>query len=101
MPEVPTESASVTPVPSPESAIVARLDVPPTGSGPLDGLRFGVKDLIDIAGTVTGGGNLTWRDTHPPAGAHAVCVEQLLRAGGRCVAKTVTDQLAFSLLGEN
>ena len=33
--------------------------------------------------------------------AHAVCVEQLLRAGARCTAKTVTDQLAFSLIGEN
>jgi amidase len=88
-------------IPSPDSALIARLDVPPTGTGPLDGLRFGVKDLIDVAGTVTGGGNPTWRDTHGPAAAHAVCVEQLLRAGARCTAKTVTDQLAFSLIGEN
>ncbi len=87
--------------PSSEAALVARLDVAPTGSGPLDGLRFGVKDLIDVAGTVTGGGNPAWRDTHPPAVAHAVCVEQLLQAGARCAAKTVTDQLAFSLIGEN
>jgi amidase len=87
--------------PPPESAFVARLDVPPTGPGPLEGLRFGVKDLIDIAGMVTGGGNPTWRDTHPPAAVHAVCVEQLLRAGAHCVAKTVSDQLAFSLVGEN
>jgi amidase len=84
-----------------ENAIVTRIDVPPTGTGPLDSLRFGVKDLIDVAGTVTGCGNPTWRDTHPPAPVHAVCVEQLLSAGGRCVAKTVTDQLAFSLLGVN
>lgn len=87
--------------PSPEAAFVSRLDLPPTGSGPLDGLRFGVKDLIDVAGTVTGCGNPTWRDTHPPAVAHAVCVELLLRAGAHAVAKTVTDQLAFSLVGEN
>ncbi len=87
--------------PSPEDALVARLDVAPTGTGPLDGLRFGVKDLIDVAGTVTGGGNPAWRDTHPSAVAHAVCVEQLLQAGARCAAKTVTDELAFSLLGEN
>ena len=32
---------------------------------------------------------------------HAVCVEQLLRAGARCVGKTISDELAFSLLGEN
>jgi amidase len=88
-------------IPTSEGAIVARLDLPPTNSGPLDGLRFGVKDLIDIAGTVTGCGNPTWRDTHPPAAVHAVCVEQVLWAGAHCVAKTVNDELAFSLIGEN
>jgi len=30
-----------------------------------------------------------------------VCVEQLLRAGARCVGKTICDELAFSLLGQN
>jgi amidase len=30
-----------------------------------------------------------------------VCVEQLLRAGARCVGKTISDELAFSLLGQN
>ncbi len=73
----------------------------PVGSGPLDGLCFAVKDLIDIAGHKTGCGNPSWRDTHPAATASAVCVEQLLGAGARCVGKTVTDELAFSLLGEN
>jgi amidase len=33
--------------------------------------------------------------------AHAVCVEQLLHAGARCTAKTVSDELAFSLSGDN
>ena len=32
---------------------------------------------------------------------HTVCVEQLLAAGAPCVGKTVTDELAFSLIGEN
>jgi amidase len=83
------------------NAFVATFDVPPTGSGPLDGLSFAVKDLIDVAGWKTGCGNPTWRDTHPPAVVHALCVEQLLRAGARCVGKTVSDELAFSLLGQN
>lgn len=82
-------------------AFVEAFGLDPTGSGPLDGLRFAVKDLIDIAGHKTGCGNPSWRDTHPPAAVNAVCVEQLLGAGGRCVGKTVTDELAFSLLGEN
>lgn len=73
----------------------------PYGSGPLDGLSFAVKDLIDVAGHVTGCGNPRWRETHPPAVANAVCVDQLLAAGAGCVGKTVSDELAFSLVGEN
>src|SRR5262245_57237595 len=83
------------------NAFVATFDLPPTSSGPLDGLSFAVKDLIDIAGQKTGCGNPGWRDLHPAAVAHAPCVEQLLQAGGRCIGKTITDELAFSLLGEN
>src|SRR5262249_30096717 len=49
----------------------------------------------------TGCGNPTWRDSHPPAVANAICVEQLLQAGARCVGKTILDELAFSLLGQN
>lgn len=75
--------------------------MPPTAGGVLDGLCFAVKDVIDVAGWKTGCGNLTWRDSHPPAVANAVCVEQLLHAGARCVGKTISDELAFSLLGEN
>src|SRR5262249_175074 len=56
---------------------------------------------MDIAGRKTGCGNPTWRDTHPVASAHAICVEQLLSAGARCAGKTITDEMAFSLIGEN
>ena len=83
------------------NAFVTTFDLSPTGSGPLDGLRFAVKDTIDVAGFKTGCGNPTWRDSHPAAVVHAVCVEQLFRAGGRCVGKTISDELALSLLGEN
>ena len=65
------------------------------------GLTFAVKDLIDIAGHKTGCGNPSWRDSHPPARSHAVCVEQLLNAGAKFVGKTVSDEVAFSLIGEN
>ncbi len=83
------------------AAFVETFDLPPTTSGALDGLTFAVKDLFDIAGHRTGAGNPTWRATHRPAVCHAVCVEQLLAAGAHCRGKTITDQLAFSLLGEN
>jgi amidase len=82
-------------------AFVERIEVEPTVPGALDGLNFAVKDLIDLGGHKTGCGNPSWRETHPPASANAVCVEQLLDAGARCVGKTVSDELAFSLLGEN
>src|SRR6266853_4001583 len=81
------------------NAFITTFDLSPTGSGPLDGLRFAVKDTIDIADFKTGCGNPAWRDSHPAAVVHAVCVEQLLRAGARCVGKTISDELALSLLG--
>jgi amidase len=84
-----------------DGAFVENFEVRATDSGPLGGLSFAVKDLIDIDGHITGCGNPTWRRTHPPASVNAVCVDQLLEAGARCVGKTVTDELAFSLLGEN
>ena len=83
------------------NAFVATFEVPPTESGVLDGLCFAVKDVFDVAGWKTGCGNPTWRDAHPVAVANAVCVEQILYSGARCVGKTISDELAFSLLGEN
>ena len=82
-------------------AFIETFSIEPTGSGPLDGLKFAVKDLIDVKGYKTSCGNPTWRDTHPVAAANAVCVDQLLLSGGQCVGKTVADELAFGLSGEN
>lgn len=82
-------------------AFVETFSIEPGSSGALSGLRFAVKDLIDIRGHKTGWGNPDWRRTHPVAAANAVCVDQLLYAGAQCVGKTVTDELAFDLIGEN
>jgi amidase len=73
----------------------------PTGQGRLNGLTFAVKDLIDVAGCHTGGGNPHWLASHPPATTSAPAVDALLAAGARLVGKTVTDELAFSLEGDN
>jgi amidase len=78
-----------------------RLTIEPRASGKLNGLTFAVKDLIDIAGHVTGGGNPDWLRTHAPASRSAPVVEQLLTAGARLDGKTITDELAFSLEGVN
>ncbi|MEM9764302.1 MAG: amidase [Pseudomonadota bacterium] len=85
----------------PAGAFVARLDLAPTGRGVLDGLTFAVKDIFDVDGQITGCGNLDWARTHAPATAHAAPVAALLSAGARCVAKAVSDEIAFSLMGEN
>lgn len=86
---------------SESGAFMERFTLEPTGSGSLNGLTFACKDLIDIVGKITGCGNPTWRETHPPASVNAICVDQLLAAGARCIGKTITDELAFSVLGEN
>src|SRR5262245_28847013 len=78
-----------------------RARLAPLGSGPLDGLTFVAKDLLDVAGHVTGGGNPDWAARQQPALRSAAAVECLLRAGATLVGKTVTDELAFSLEGEN
>ena len=67
-------------------AFTQRVDVAPTGSGPLDGLTFAAKDIFDIAGHVTGCGSLDWARTHPTAGRHAAPVAALRAAGARGVA---------------
>lgn len=87
--------------PEESGAFVEVFTLEPTGTGVLNGLKFAVKDLIDVKGYVTGCGNPSWRDTHPPATAHAICVEQLLSAGAQCIGRTITDEMAFSLIGEN
>ncbi len=71
------------------------------GSGPLKGLSFAAKDIFDVAGTVTGCGNPDWAGSHEPAAGHAAAVERLLAAGADLAGKTITDELAFSLNGQN
>lgn len=78
-----------------------RCRLAPLASGPLDGLAFAVKDLIDVAGEITGGGNPDWRSGQHPAADSAPAVQRLLEAGAALAGKTVTDELAFSLEGEN
>ena len=69
--------------------------------GPLRGLTFAAKDVFDIAGHRTGNGNPVWLETHTPAARTASAVERLLAAGASMVGKTHTDEMAYSLNGEN
>src|SRR5262249_17092390 len=73
----------------------------PTGSGPLDGLTFAVKDVFDVAGQRTGFGQPTWLATHLPAEATAPAVGRLLAAGACMIGRAICDELTYSLDGEN
>jgi amidase len=70
-------------------------------TGPLSGLRFAVKDLFDVMGYPTSGGNPIMLAMSGIKTATAPTVQRLLDAGACFVGKTVTDELAFSLEGNN
>lgn len=69
--------------------------------GPLAGLTFAAKDLFDIAGHVTGGGNHDWPIGRPIPTRHAWAVQRLLDGGADLVGKTVTDEVSLGILGES
>src|SRR5262245_742120 len=70
-------------------------------SGPLAGLTFGLKDIFDVAGGKTGFGNPDWLRTHEAARRTAPAAQMLLDAGAHLVGKTHTEEMAWSLTGEN
>jgi amidase len=69
--------------------------------GPLAGLTFAAKDLFDVAGYPTGGGNPDWARQHPVPTRHAWAVQRLLDGGATLIGKTVTDEVSLGILGEN
>ncbi|MEM1155569.1 MAG: amidase family protein [Pseudomonadota bacterium] len=69
--------------------------------GALNGLCFAAKDNMDVMGAVTGAGNPYWSKTHSPAENHAPIVERLLAAGARLAGKTIQEEMAFSVIGNN
>jgi amidase len=74
---------------------------PATGEGPLSGLSFGMKDVFDVAGSRTGFGHPAWLATHPPATETAEAVTRLLAAGAALRGRTLSDELCYSISGEN
>jgi len=69
--------------------------------GPLSGLRFAVKDLMDVAGYPTSNGQPMMLARSGIKTRHADVVEQLLAAGAEFAGKTISDELAFSMNGRN
>ena len=70
-------------------------------TGPLSGLTLAVKDLYDVAGYPTGGGQPFVLAMSGIKTGTAPAVQMLLDAGARFVGKTMTDELAFSMFGDN
>jgi amidase len=77
------------------------IEVQPTQDGPLKGLTFALKDFFDLAGVPTGAGSPEWLATHPVPTRSSPIVDRLLGAGATLVGKTHTDEMAWSLNGEN
>src|ERR1700761_8638788 len=69
--------------------------------GPLQGLTFAAKDLFDVAGHPTGGGNHDWARYNPVPTRNAWAVQTLLDAGATLIGKTITDEVSLGILGEN
>ncbi|MEQ8586126.1 MAG: amidase [Thalassobaculaceae bacterium] len=70
-------------------------------SGPLKGLTFAAKDLFDVAGHPTGGGNHDWPTGRPVPTRHAWAVQRLLDGGADLVGKTITDEVSLGILGDS
>ncbi len=82
-------------VPGPRVRIEGR------AGGPLSGLTFAAKDLFDVAGVPTGGGNHDWPTGRAIPQKHSWAVQTLLDAGATLVGKTITDEVSLGILGEN
>lgn len=70
-----------------------------TAQGP--GLRVAVKDLIDLAGTLTTAGSRVLAEAAVPAADDAACLVGLRAAGAQIVGKTNLHELALGVTGIN
>ncbi len=79
------------------------LEAPIKGAstGPLAGLTAAIKDMYDIKGTRSGGGNPDWLKHTEPATGNASVIQKLLDAGATIIGKTISEEFFFSLTGAN
>jgi aspartyl-tRNA(Asn)/glutamyl-tRNA(Gln) amidotransferase subunit A len=77
-----------------------RLDAQSSPRGLLHGMPIGVKDIIHVAGEVSGCGSLT-RKGAPPETRDAVVVAKLREAGAVIPGKVNTVEYAFGGYGTN
>lgn len=77
------------------------LNIKQTESGQLKGLSFAVKDVFDIKDYKSSAGNPDWLETHQKAEQNAPIIDVLLKQGAFLKGTTQTDELMYSLNGEN
>ncbi|OWR31560.1 amidase [Saccharibacillus sp. O23] len=75
--------------------------LPAIGEGVLNGLKFAVKDVFDLQGVTSGAGNPDWLKTHAAAESTAPALVRLLENGATLQGTTHTDELMYSLNGQN
>ena len=68
---------------------------PPSETMPLSGKRLVVKDLYDLKGVRTSGGNRAYREMVSPADTSAPALQMLIDMGAVVVGKTKTTQFAL------
>lgn len=81
--------------------IAEQVVIPPTGTGVLSGLTFGVKDVFAAIHHTSSAGNPDWLRTHGPSDVTASSISKLLAAGASLQGMTHTDELMFSINGQN
>lgn len=72
-----------------------------TTTGKLANLRLAVKDLFAVKGLKNSAGNPDWLKSSSVADEHSFAVAQLLNEGCQFVGLTHTDEIAYSLEGNN
>jgi len=77
------------------------VDVPHAATGPLAGYTFAAKDLFDVAGYPTGGGNPHVLAMSGIKTRTAPTIQRLLDAGAELVGKAHTNEMAYSMSGKN
>ncbi|BDH60228.1 amidase [Lysinibacillus sp. PLM2] len=73
----------------------------PKREGLLSGMTFAVKDVYEVSGHRNSAGNPTWYETHEKGNQTAPVIERLLDNGATLKGMTHTDELMYSLNGEN
>ncbi|KAH6672025.1 amidase signature domain-containing protein [Halenospora varia] len=89
-----TLSASIPGVQSPTIGVPSRLYYTKTTTQPLAGVRLGIKDIYDVAGTRRGCGNRAYYSLYPERPTTAPAVQKLVDAGAIIVGKMKTSQFA-------